>query len=256
MKTYTVKNLSKIANVSVRTLHYYDEIGLLKPQSRSKSGYRLYGQDELLKLQQILFFRELELPLEKIKKVIHQSDFDINQSLKSHRQKMLDRIKQFKILIQTIDNTLNKLNHNTIMTDEQLYEGFASKDDPTGVKTGKVYAKEAVEKWDPKTVKASQQKMRDMNPSQWKKIQAEGVEITKKLASLMQSGLSTTDVEVQQVISEHFEHMKHFWPVNKDKYLHLGRMYVADDRFKDHYENYAKGLAAFICEGIEVFCNK
>ena len=246
MKKYTVKALSTLANVSVRTLHYYDEIDLLKPSSRSESGYRYYEEEDLLKLQQILFFRELELPLEKIKEIITAPDFDLKSTLKSHRKKMMERSKRFKVLIKTIDNTLDKLNHKSTMTEEQLYEGFSS------VEEGKRLSKEAEEKWGHPAVD-SHEKIKGMNPEEFKRIQKEGEEISKKLASLID--LDPTDPKVQEVISLHYEHIKHFWKPNKEQYLGLGKMYVKDERFKAHYDKYKEGLAQFIYEAIQVFCS-
>ncbi len=90
---YTVKQLSKMAGISIRTLHYYDEIGLLKPSSVSANGYRHYGEAALLKLQQILFYRELDLSLDEIKDIIGNPEFDVLIALRSHRESLQGRVR-------------------------------------------------------------------------------------------------------------------------------------------------------------------
>lgn len=246
MKKYTVKELSSLAKVSIRTLHYYDEIDLLNPCSRSESGYRYYGDNELFRLQQILFFKELQIPLEKIKEIINAPNFDLISALKSHRKQILERSKQFKLLIQTIDRTLDKLNHKTTMSDEQLYEGFSSPEE------GRIFAEEAEERWG-ETVRESNERIRQMSPEEFKKLKLEGDSINKELSLLM--GLAPESKEVQYLISRHYEHISNYWHPNKRQYLELGKMYVEDERFKAYYDNYKVGLAEFICEAIRVFCS-
>ena len=109
MKLYTVKELSRLAGVSVRTLHHYDQIGLLKPLQRSGSaGYRRYGQKELLRLQQILFFKELDFPLPDIRRILDAPDFDPVEALRFHRKKLTERVERLKTLLRNIDNTMLK----------------------------------------------------------------------------------------------------------------------------------------------------
>src|SRR4051812_19728200 len=104
MKTYTVKQLSDLASISVRTLHFYDEIGLLKPSRVEGNGYRSYGEKEALKLQQILFFRELEFPLEEIKKILSSPKYDEKAALKEQRGLLELKRKRLNGLLKTIDD--------------------------------------------------------------------------------------------------------------------------------------------------------
>ena len=125
---YTVKQLAKLAGVSVRTLHYYDEIGLLKPSSVGGNGYRHYEEEALLKLQQILFYRELELSLDEIKAVVGRPDFDVLSALQSHREALQGRVERLKRLIQTVDKTINHLKGNETMNAKGLFEGFSEEE--------------------------------------------------------------------------------------------------------------------------------
>lgn len=121
---YTVKQLSDLAGVTVRTLHYYDEIGLLKPSSLGKNGYRYYSDEALLQLQQILFFRETELGLHLIKIIIQKPDFDKVTALQAHRQALQEKIDRLKTLIGTVDTTIMYLMGEVNMNKNKLFGGF------------------------------------------------------------------------------------------------------------------------------------
>ena len=124
MSGYTVKQVAKLSGVSVRTLHHYDEIGLLKPDSVGANGYRYYGKDELLRLQQILFHRELGFPLEEIRQVLDAPEFDRLAALRAHRTKLEAETKRYRRLVRTIDETLAALQGATTMDDKAMYRGF------------------------------------------------------------------------------------------------------------------------------------
>jgi DNA-binding transcriptional MerR regulator len=122
---FTVKQLSKIAGITPRTLHYYDEIGLLKPSQVGANGYRYYGEEALLRLQQILLYRELDLPLEHIKEIVEHPDFDVLSALESHRQKLRQRIMHMERLIGTVDDTISHLKGQKRMTHNSFLKALA-----------------------------------------------------------------------------------------------------------------------------------
>ena len=121
---YTINNLSKLAGVSTRTLRYYDEIGLLKPKRISTSGYRIYGEDEVNLLQQILFYKELDLSLEKIRSIVNSEDFDCVAALYEHKKNLLERQKQIEKLLNNVDKTLLSLKGEEEMSNREKFEGF------------------------------------------------------------------------------------------------------------------------------------
>src|SRR5277367_6632874 len=125
---YTVQKLAKMSGVSVRTLHFYDEIGLLPPAYIEANGYRYYEEKELLLLQQILFFRELGFELKKIQKILGKGDFDKVAALHSHRKVLQTTIERTKELIKTIDKTINHLSGDRKMKDQEIYHGFLTKE--------------------------------------------------------------------------------------------------------------------------------
>ena len=126
MKLLTVKQVAKISGVSVRALHHYDEIGLLKPASIGRNGYRYYGRDELLRLQQILLHRELDIPLVEIRAILDDPKFDQLDALRAQREKLAAEAKRYAELVRTIDRTIADLNGDSAMQNAELYKGISA----------------------------------------------------------------------------------------------------------------------------------
>ena len=148
---FTVKQLSKLAGVTPRTLHHYDDIGLLKPSRVGDNGYRYYGEEALLKLQQILFYRELDFPLDDIKKIMGRRDFDVVGALYSHKEALQRQAARLNRLLATVDNTINHLKGEKIMSQKNYFEGFSEEEQEK-------YALEAEQLYDPETVRESNRK--------------------------------------------------------------------------------------------------
>jgi DNA-binding transcriptional MerR regulator len=241
---YTVKQLAKLAGVSVRTLHYYDEIGLLKPSSIGGNGYRHYEEVALLKLQQILFYRELELSLDEIKAVVERPDFDVLTALRSHREALQGRVERLKRLLQTVDNTIDQLKGNETMNAKGLFEGFSEEEQEK-------YAQEAEQMYDPETVRASNRKWKAYSPSQKEHILAEGKTIYTDLAAGMPKGAESAEVQV--VIAHWHQHMQNFWSPDDEQLLGLADLYNDDPRFKANYDKVDPKLAEFMREAVKVY---
>ena len=247
MKThYTVRDLAKLSGVSVRTLHHYDEIGLLAPETRSDSGYRLYGQRELLRLQQILFYRELEVPLKEIARIMDDPNFDEREALHGHRNTLQNRQVRLGGLIATIDRTLLKLEGKEMVTDKELYEGFTDEQI-------KRYEKEVSENYDPGLVAESKKRTKKMSKDQWAAVKKEGESINKELAQALGSGLSPDATEVQALVLRHHRWIENFYSASKEVYLGLGQLYVTNSEFRDHYEKYGTGLADYLNTAIKKY---
>ncbi len=247
MKVYSVKELSKLAKVSVRTLHHYDHIGLLQPAQRSEKGYRLYHQEQLLLLQQILFYREMAIPLKEIAQIINDPDFDVLKALEFHKGEIARQIQRWQQLLVTIDKTMLELKNNKAMiNDEALYRGFKPEE-------AKQVRQEAMEKWGQEEMENAEQRIREKGNTGWKNHQEIDEEINQLLASMV--GFKPDDVRVQKVILRHFRQMNLYYEVSKERYRGLGKLYVEDERFTQYYEKYKEGLARFIQQAIEVFCD-
>jgi DNA-binding transcriptional MerR regulator len=241
---YTVNQFAKLAGVSVRTLHYYDELGLLKPESVGANGYRHYGEASVLKLQQILFYRELELSLEEIKTILNSPDFNVLHALDSHREALQGRVRRLERLIQTVESTINQLKGRKKMNAEGLFEGFSEEEQEK-------YAQEAEQMYDPETVKASSRRWKAYSPAEKERILAEGRSIYTDLAKAMPEGSSNPDV--QKVIARWHKHLQYFWSPDDEQLLGLADLYNDDQRFKSNYEKVAPGLAAFMREAVKVY---
>lgn len=246
MKKYSVKHLSELANVSIRTLHHYDSIDLLSPSDRSEKGYRFYGRDELFKLQQILFYKALGLSLNEIAKILEKPDFDIIKALESHRIELKKKCQKFELLLQTIDKTIKELKtKDKMMTDKEIYAGF----DPKKIKS---IRDEVKQKWGNKELESVESRIKSLGKSGWDDHKKKGEEINQTLAELMV--LNPDNELVQQTISLHHKHLNFYYEVTKERYLALGKMYTEDNQFTAFYEKYGHGLATFIYEAIKIYC--
>lgn len=243
---YTVKSLAKLAGVSVRTLHHYDEIGLLSPAERSEKGYRYYRKAELFRLQQIMFYKTLGYELGKVKQILDKESFDLITSLQFQKEELRKKSDNLELLITTIDKTISELkNKEGMITDEEMYEGFSAEE-------AQSMQKEARERWGGE-VDAVHQNIKQMSKQGWSETKQEAEEINLWLANLIHKPVD--DVEVQKVVQLHFQHMNKFYEVSEARYRGLADMYVQDDRFKDYYERVKPGLANFLNRGIHVFCD-
>lgn len=244
---YSVKQLAQLAGVSIRTLHYYDKVGLLRPARRAESRYRYYSKEELYRLQQILFYKELDYSLKDIARILDDPDFDLINSLRDHKRELMKRSGRLRQLLDTIDKTILSLkNKEGMITDEEIYAGFAKEEVPE-------IKKEVAERWGADKLEATENNIRKMSKTEWAEVQQEGEEISRWLANLMH--LEPSAAEVQRVVKEHHRYMNQFYTIGIPAYRGLGNMYVTDERFKGYYENFREGLAGFLNKAIRVFCD-
>jgi DNA-binding transcriptional MerR regulator len=241
IKHYTVKQLAKVANVSVRTLHYYDKIGLLKPAYLSGKGYRFYQRGELLRLQQILFYKELDIPLAEIAKILNDSSFSIVDSLKFHRRQLKNRVEHMNRLLETIDKTIQSIDTGNEMKDSELYQGFSAEEVPL-IRT------EAIEKWGQTLVDGSEQNIKQLGKKGWKTHQREADFIYQSLAELMEQ--ESNSPQVQLLISQMHKNLCLYWDISLVAFRELGTMYVEDERFTQYYDKFKPGLAKFVRKAI------
>jgi DNA-binding transcriptional MerR regulator len=245
--TYTVQQLARLAAVSVRTLHHYDHIGLLKPSARTAAGYRLYGEADLLRLQQILFFRELDFPLADIQAILDEPGFDQVKALHDHRRLLQQEADRLERLLKTIEKTISKLTEDNMpMTDEELYEGFT----PEQIER---YTREASELYDPKLVAEANRRVRQMSRARWQAVKAEGGAVAQQLADLMDK--EPGDAAVQAAIAHHYAWVDNFWHPTAESYRGLGTGYAEHPGFRAFYEKYGAGLADFLCAAMAYYAD-
>lgn len=247
---YTVQKLARIAGVSTRTLRYYDKIGILKPARINSSGYRIYGQVEVDKLQQILFYRELEVSLESIKDIVTSPSYNGAKALKDHREKLLAKREQLDMLLANIDRTIEASEGRINMTDKQKFEGFKKKmiDD-----NEKMYGKEVREKYGDEMVNQSNNKIKDMTEEQYAEFENLSVRLNESLKAAIETGNPAGEL-AQKTADLHRQWLSYNWSTySKEAHAGLAQMYVDDERFKAYYDKIQTGAAVFLRDAIHIY---
>ncbi len=245
--SYTVQKLAQLAGITVRTLHYYDEIGLLKPSVVKSNGYRYYEEAELVRLQQILFFRELEFSLEDIKQMLNRPGFSVVEALRE--QKKLIRLKQARLekLIHAINTTITAMNSNQKINEKEMYDVFKDED-------VKQYQDEVKERWgNTDAYKQSMKKVSKMTKAEMQKLKEDGEKHTAAIASAVDKGADHPDV--QELIKKSHDGINFFYQCSYEMFRNLGKMYVEDPRFTAYYEKFRPGLAVFMRDAIAYYCD-
>ncbi|KJD45669.1 MerR family transcriptional regulator [Paenibacillus terrae] len=249
---YTVKEVSGLSGISVRTLHYYDEIGLLKPHHVGDNGYRYYEQEQLLRLQQIMVYRELELPLSDIGDLLEQTKEKTAEVLLEHRSKVQNKVFRLHTLLQTIDETVAHLKGEQTMQPEQLYQGFdPEKQEMYERDLAERYGQEADEK-----IQESKTAAKNWSKEDYLDSQAEADQIHRQLAEAMNKGLKHSSEEVQALIRRHLQWVSRFYTPTAEIYSGLGDLYVEHEDFRKMYEGYEPGLAEYLRDGMKVLAER
>ncbi len=249
---YKVKEVADMVGITVRMLHHYDQIGLLKPQSVNSAGYRLYGDSDLEKLQQILFFKELDFSLKQIKELMDSPGFDRNETLRSHRKLLVEKKKRLENIIKTVDKTIQSAQGGTTMKTKEMFNAF----DMSEIEKHKEkYAKEVEEKYgNSDAYKEYDKKSSSYKEDQWKEILEKGNVIFAKLATLMDKDPAGSDV--QETIGAYRQYITDsFYTCTPEIFRGLGEMYVMDERFTKNIDKHGEGLASFMKEAMGIYCD-
>jgi len=231
---YTIKKLAAMAGISTRTLRYYDEIGLLKPCRINSSGYRIYGENEVDVLQQILLYRSMDMKLEEIQNIISNSDFDIFQSLINHQQNLIYRRNQLDQLILTVEKTIKYKKGQIDMNNKEKFEGFKKQQLEENEAR---YGKEVREKYGKDTVEASNKKFMNMKEEDFKEMNTVEEEMFNALLEVVNKGDLDSE-EAKKVYENHKKWLSFTWPsYSKEAHIGLAKMYVADERFAKYYND-------------------
>ena len=247
MPSYTVGELATLAGVSIRTLHHYDAIGLLSPSERTAAGYRVYRHEDLEDLQQILLYRELDMPLDAIGRLMLDPAFDRRAALVAQRAQLASRAKRLTAILAAIDAALDALSKGEPMNETEMFEVFGDFDP-------KQYEAEVKERWgDTDAYAESARRAARYTKDDWKQIKAEGGAVTAGLAERLAAGAKPGDADVQALVDRHREQIdRWFYPCSIEMQANLGEMYVADPRFAATYDRVQPGLAVFLRDAIRV----
>lgn len=241
-----VSEVAKLTGVTVRTLHYYDEIGLLKPSKVTEAGYRLYSNADLEILQQILFFRELDFSLSDIREIMLNPTYSRETALQNHRELLLQKRKHIDGLISLVDKTLKGDN-------DMSFKQF----DTTEIKNArKEYAAEAKQRWGKSDAYTEyEEKVSAYDDPQWKLLNGEGSYILREFGE--NRHLDPASKEAQALVKKWQEFITaNFYNCTKAILSCLGEMYIGDDRFTQNIDRYGQGTALFMATAIEIFCQK
>lgn len=245
---YTVKQVARISGVSVRALHFYDEVGLLKPAYHGANGYRFYEEPQLLTLQQILFYRELGFELKRIKRILGRADFEKIAALESHRKVLRKDVARTKKLIETIDKTIEHLKGKKKMKAQEMFTGF----DPKQQERHEQYLIDRFGEEMKDRIAQSKRKVQNWTKADWENAGLEFNAICADLVSAMKSGLSTESPEVQKIIRRHYQWLKHFWKPNRASYTGHSQL-IVDSELRKAYEARDPHLPEFIALAIQAF---
>jgi len=240
---YTVKQLSDMTGVTGRTLRYYDSIGLLKPSRIGNNGYRYYNEADLLRLQQVLFYREMDVPLGAICDIMSQPGFDVLAALQSHKQALASRLQELQGLISTVDKTILHLKGNQTMKAVQLFDGLRERQHK--------YEQEAEQKYGKEVVQASARQWQGYSKGTQQALIDEGNAIYTGLAAAMEQGAGSG--AVQALVARWHEHMRHFWPAEREHLPRLATTYRDDARFRANFDHIHPDLAPFMVEAVSIY---
>ncbi|MFC5652540.1 MerR family transcriptional regulator [Paenibacillus solisilvae] len=240
-----VKEVADLAQISVRTLHHYDEIGLLVPDQTTEAGYRIYSDANLELLQQILFFRELGFPLMKIKDIVGSPGFNRQEALELHRKLLLEKRSRLDKMIATIEKTVQHMKGEIQMTAQEKFEGFDFSSNP--------YEQEARERWGEQAVDQANAKVGGMSKQEKDEMAAGMNDIYRKLAAL-RSG-SPSSEEAQAAIKEWYDFLNKMGSYPPEAFRGLGQMYVDDVRFTKNIDKFGEGLAVFMRDAMGIYAD-
>ncbi len=243
---YTVKQLSNLAGVSPRTLHYYDEIGLLKPTSVEDNGYRRYGEQAVYQLQQILFYRELGFSLEEIKEIVTRPDFNLLHALEQHKNALRGRQVRLGRLIETVEQTILHMKGEIKMSEVKMFEPFNEEQQ-------KEYESEAAQRW-PDTYAESARRWKRYTDADKQRIGAEGNAVYADLAAAI--GQDPGSEAVQKIVARWHQHLRYFYEPNTEILRGLGQMYTDDPRFAANFAKIHPDLAEFHQKAINIYCDR
>lgn len=254
MKMLTVKQVAKVSGVSVRALHHYDEIGLLKPASIGRNGYRYYGRDELLRLQQILLHREFDIPLNEIRAILDDSKFDQLDALRTQREKLAAEAKRYARLVRTIDRTIADLNGANAMRNAELYKGISAEKQAE-------YEKWLVETYGgdmPDRIAISRKKYESLSQAEKDQLNADLAAMEAAWADAMKNGVPADSPSLDPLLSRYREWVAAMWnkPCPPEALAGLADMHLGHPDFVTRYETIAEGFSDYHATAMKAYAGR
>lgn len=241
----TVGRVSRLLGVSVRTLHHWDDIGLVCASDRTPAGYRLYSVEDIARSHRVLVYRELGFPLAEIEEMLDDPATDRVEQLRRQRDLLNERISRLHEIVSAVDHMVEAYERGSGMTQNDLAEIFGADYNPE-------YQEEARQRWGDTTQwEQSQQRAGNMTADQWKVVRAEMDELHADLIAAKRAEVSVDSAEVAALVERHRESISTFYDCSHSMQVCLGRMYVQDPRFTAYYDEQEPGLAAWLSAAID-----
>lgn len=242
----TIKQVAMLAGISVRTLHHYDEIGLLVPDHVTDAGYRQYSEANLQTLQHILFFKELGFSLKDIRSMLQSPSFNTFEALLLQKKTLLAKRRQLEQMIATIDRTIAHVKGEIQLSNEEKFSGLEWDINP--------YEQEAREKWGDKAVDDSKLHISKLSHDDKEKLKQEWDNMYQQFAARI--GTPVDSEETLALTKRWFDMLNsNFGNYNYDAFIGLGQLYIQDERFTANIDQYGKGLAQYMSEAMTYWGN-
>jgi len=240
-----VGQVAAAAGVSVRTLHHWDAVGLLSPSGRTSSGYRSYDDGDLERLRQVLTYRELGFGLDEIRALLDDPSLDVRDHLRRQQELLAERIARLQSVAALVRRAVEAHSMGINLDPHELREVFGD-DDPTG------YADEAEQRWGgTDAYKQSHARTSSYSKADWHRVKAEGDEVRSRFVEAMTAGLPAADPSVTEIAEEHRRQIsRNYYECDVEMHRGLADMYVADERFRAHYDAVASGLAQYVRDAV------
>jgi DNA-binding transcriptional MerR regulator len=245
---YTVKQLAEMSGVSVRTLHFYDEVELLKPAWVGANGYRYYEEPQVLTLQQILFYRTLGLELKQIQLIMSRPDFDKLAALEAHHKVLRKSLADTRKLLRTIENTIEHLKGTKVMKMQEMFSGF----DPEQQARHEQYLVDRYGDEARQSIAGSKRRVKDWTKADWEQSGGVFDALCRELVELMRGKAPVASRETQAVIRRHCEWLKQFWTPNRASYAGHSEL-ILDSELRSAYEKYDPELPEYAAAAIREF---
>lgn len=242
---YSVKQLARLAGVSTRTLRFYDQKGLLIPDGRADNGYRFYTRDSLLRLQQILFLRELRFNLEQISTILDDPKFDLPSALDAHERNLQAEINRMNQLVMTIRKTRLNLKGEAQMAPEEYFNGISEEKQ-------KEYQEYIEKRYDPKLVQESNRRYSKLSEGEKQALVDQGESITREIVAAIPFG--TSSPQAQEAVDHWYQHINQFYPCSLEIFNGLGQLYLEHPDFTAHYQKYHASMPQFLTEAMSIYC--
>nr|WP_312870887.1 MerR family transcriptional regulator [Gordonia asplenii] len=239
----TVGDVAKLTGVSVRTLHHYDEIGLVVPSRRTSVGYRLYADDDVERLLQALTYRELGFPLEQISTLLDDPSADALTHLQQQHDLLRQRIGHLQHMVVAVEKMMNSKKSGINLTSDEQAEIFGT-DWP-----GEEYAAEAHERWGQTDAwKQSRERSSTRTKADWQRIKNDGDALLTRMADAFRSGVRPGSPEAGEIAEAHRQSINEHYDCSHAMQWCLAQMYVSDERFTRYYDDRAPGLAQWLLD--------